>query len=364
MRYGVVLAAGKGTRMRSDRPKPLVEVCGLSMVGHVLAALGDLDDLSRIVVVVGHEAEAVEAEVQRHAPSGVEVVTAYQFDQRGTGDAVRVALTRLPDLLPGVGSSGAEVVVVPSDAPLLTATSLRALLATHAAQGNAATVLTMELDDPSGYGRILRARDGKVRAIVEQADLDDDRGEATREVNTGVYVFDLAVLPSALRLLAPTNRQREYYLTDSIALLAESGYRVGTLVLDDPTEALGVNDRLQLADVAERMRARIVRRLLHEGVQIQHPSTVTVDARVRVAEGVVIEPQVALLGATRIEANALIGAHSRLVDTVVGQGAQLRAVDACCATIGEWATVGPFSVLETGAVVEPKGTVPPFARLP
>ncbi len=363
MRYALVLAAGKGTRMRADRPKPLVEVCGVSMVGHVIAAVAAVPAVSRIVVVVGHEAEAVERELGRHATGTVEVVTAYQFDQRGTGDAVRVGLTRLPDLLPGVGASGAELLVVPADTPLLTTATLTRLFELHAAEGNAATVLTMELDEPDGYGRVVRRRDGGVARIVEQTDL-DERAAATREVNTGVYVFDLAVLPSALRLLAPTNRQREYYLTDSIELLAQSGYRVGTVLLGDATEALGVNDREQLAEVESRMRERIVRRLLAEGVTLSHPSSVQIEARVRVAPGAVIEGHVALLGSTTVEAGALVGMGTRLVDTVVGAGARLRHVDAEGASIGEGAEVGPFCVLEPGAVVDAKERIAPFTRLP
>jgi len=363
MRYAVVLAAGKGTRMRADRPKPLVEVCGVSMLAHVLDALRRIPDLSRIVVVVGHAADAVEAELGRLGDLGVDVVTAYQLDQRGTGDAVRVGLTRLPDLLPGVGSSGAELLVVPSDTPLLTTETLEELLGAHGRQGNAATVLTMELEDPSGYGRILRGRDGGVRGIVEQADLDDGLA-TTNEVNAGVYVFDLAVLPSALRLLAPTNRQREYYLTDAIGLLAQSGYRVDSVVLTEPTEALGVNDRIQLAEVEERMRERITRRLLAAGVRLVDPRTTTIDARVEVGEGATIGPGTVLMGTTVVEPEATVGPGCRLVDTLVGRGALLRFVDAEGARIGEGARVGPYCVLGPGATVEPKELVPPFMQVP
>jgi len=360
MRYAVVLAAGKGTRMRADRPKPLVEVCGVSMLGHVLGALAEVPELARIVVVVGHDAELVEAELARLELGGVEVITAHQATQRGTGDAVRVGLGELPELLPGVGGSGAEVLVVPADTPLLTTATFQALLAAHAEGGNAATVLTMELDDPTGYGRIVRGRNGRVERIVEQSDLDDHEVAPTREVNTGVYVFDLAVLPIALRMLAPTNRQREYYLTDSVALLAHAGYRVDTVVLADPTEALGVNDRLQLAEVEALMCERIRRRWLARGVRLAGGASVWIGARVEIAPGATVGPNVVLEGRTRIDADAVVGPGSRLRDTVVGRGAELEAVVAVEARIGEYAVLGPFCVLRPGASVEPKASVEPF----
>ncbi|MHB8190921.1 MAG: NTP transferase domain-containing protein [Ferrimicrobium sp.] len=359
--YAVILAAGKGTRMVSPRPKPLMKVCGRSMVSHILRSVVSLPGVERVVVVVGHEAELVEREIARvERPSTVEVVSVRQSDQRGTGDAVRAGLSRLPDLLPGIGDSGADLLVVPSDTPLITTGTLEELFLTHARARAAATVLTMEVDNPSGYGRIVRGRHSTVERIVEDRDLVADE-RAIVEVNTGVYVFDLSVLPAALRRVAPKNAQQEYYLTDVIELLGLSGYQIAGHPLSDPAEAWGVNDRNQLVVVEEEMRRRIIRRHLGAGVMLVRPDTITIDAQVTIGAGTTVWPNAQILGASEIGSNVEIGPECRLIDTVVHDDAQLVKVDAVGATIGARSMVGPYVAIRPGGAVAPDSVVESFS---
>lgn len=346
--------------MRSQRPKPLMKLCGMSMLAHVLASVTSLDSLDRVVVVVGHEAEAVEREIAKFSDAGIDLVTARQLNQRGTGDAVGVGLSRLPDLLPGVSASESELLVVPADTPLISSKTLDALARAHEESRNAATILTMEVDDPQGYGRIRRDRHGRVMKIVEDRELDsaDDGGN---EVNTGIYMFDLSVLPTALRRIAPSNSLGEYYLTDAIELLVQAGYTIGTLGLEDPMEASGVNDRVQLVAVEEEMRRRIAADHLAKGVMMVRPETITIDRQVVIEPDATIWPGALLIGDTVVGSRAEVGPHCRLVDTKVGAGAHLVQVDATGADIGEGAAVGPYVVLERGAKVLAGERVEPFS---
>src|SRR3954470_186822 len=244
----VVLAAGEGTRMRSERPKPLHRLCGRPLVLHVLDALAELD-LHRAVVVVGHGAERVTKTLQEQCPPNLVIDFVEQHVQRGTGDAVSVALTAFPD----DDVEDGDIVVLPGDTPLLRPPTLAALVRTHRSEDVAATVLTAVLDDPTGYGRVVRDRNGKVARIVEQADADPDEA-AINEINTSIYCFKRSVLAPALRRLSPENAQGEYYLTDVVSVLHEAGYGVASLVCDDPMEAAGVNDRAQLAVAEAELR--------------------------------------------------------------------------------------------------------------
>ncbi|WP_298336734.1 NTP transferase domain-containing protein [Ferrimicrobium sp.] len=362
LRYAMVLAAGKGTRMASERPKPLMKLCGVSMLGHVMRAVLGVDELERVVVVVGHQADLVERELRGATPSAAEIVTVRQPEQRGTGDAVSAGLSRLPDLLPGVGGSGSEVVILPSDTPLVTASTLRELAKTHAQAGNAATILTMEVADPSGYGRIVRTAKGAVSGIVEDRDLVGEEVEI-REVNTGIYLFDLAVLPVAIRRLAPSNSQREYYLTDTIGLLAQAGYQVGVMPVADAHETQGVNDLPQLVEAEEIMRERILARHLKAGVMMVRPETITIDAEVEIGRGSTIWPNTLLLGRTRIGDSAEIGPESSLLDSEVGDGSRLVRVDATGAVIGASVQAGPYVSIREGATVPDYAVVEPFSLL-
>ena len=223
----VVLAAGEGSRMRSARPKPLHRLCGRPMLLHVLDALAALD-VRRVVVVVGHGAAQVEQVLADLAPARLAIELVHQREQRGTGDAVAVGLTGLPD-----DPTGEEdVVVLPGDTPLLRPPTLAALVRHHRHRAAAATLLTAEVADAGGYGRVVRGKDGSVARVVEDVDATDEE-RAVTEINTSIYCFRRSVLAPSLRRLQPANEQREYYLTDVVAVLSEAGYKVEALVAAD-----------------------------------------------------------------------------------------------------------------------------------
>lgn len=321
-----------------------------------------IDGLERVVVVVGHQADLVERELRGYPPDTCEIVTVRQPEQRGTGDAVSTGLSRLPDLLPGVGGSGSEVTILPSDTPLLTSATLSQLAKAHAQAGNAATILTMQVADPSGYGRIVRTAKGAVSGIVEDRDLVGEEAQIS-EVNTGIYIFDLAVLPVAVRRLAPSNSQREYYLTDTIRLLAQAGYQVGAMEVTDVHETQGVNDLPQLVEAEELMREQILARHIQAGVMMVRPETITIDAEVEIGRGSTIWPNTLLLGHTRIGQSVEIGPESSLLDTEVGDGSRLVRVDATGAVIGAAVQAGPYVSIREGTTVPDFLVVEPFSLL-
>lgn len=337
----VVLAAGHGTRMRSDRPKPLHVLVGKPMVVWVLDALGQCA-VDQVAVVVGHGSERVTKRLLDDAGdrplSFVEQVT-----QRGTGDAAAV----------GLGGLGADpeddgdVLVLTADTPLLRAATLARLVAEHRASDAAATVLTARFADPTGYGRIVRGRDGHVVGIVEQADASPEEA-AIDEINTGIFCFRRSLLAPALRRIVPDNAQGEYYLTDVVGVLADAGHRVGSVVADDPDETHGINDRAQLAAAESELRGRINREWMHAGVTFVDPVATSVDATVELERDVTLYPGVVLQGRCTIGSGAEIGPGSHLVDTVVGPEAVVRTTFAERASIGARAVVGPWAALGPG----------------
>jgi bifunctional UDP-N-acetylglucosamine pyrophosphorylase/glucosamine-1-phosphate N-acetyltransferase len=353
----IVLAAGEGTRMRSRRPKPLHLLCGRAMLLYVLDALADCDT-HRAVVVVGHGAERVTKKLQDSAPTeALDFVE--QPEQRGTGDAVRVALTAFPDVeIDGDG----DVIVLPGDTPLLRPTTIAALVAHHRATRAACTVLTATMDDPSGYGRVVRAADGSVRRIVEHADATPD-ALAITEVNTSIYCVRLAELAPALRRLEPQNAQGEYYLTDVVEVLADAGYLVTAHAADDPAETQGVNDRHQLAAAEAELRRRTNDRLMREGVTMVDPATTYVDTTVTVAGDVTLFPGTILAGSCSVGPGSEIGPDTRLVDCAVGAEATISYTSATQATVGDGAVVGPYAVLAPGAEVPPGARTGSFVTL-
>jgi len=237
----VVLAAGEGKRMRSARPKPLHLLCGRAMLLHILDRVAELG-ADRAVVVVGHGAERVTKKLLDEGPPNLPIDFVEQTVQRGTGDAASVGLTSFPD----DEDEDADVLVVPGDMPLIRTETLDLLVATHRAADAAVTVLGVRMDDPTGYGRLVRGKDDRVVRIVEQHDASLEE-LAIAEVNTSFYVFKRSLLSPALRRITPDNSQGEYYLTDVVEVLAHAGHRVEALVTDDASEMLGVNDRAQLA---------------------------------------------------------------------------------------------------------------------
>jgi bifunctional UDP-N-acetylglucosamine pyrophosphorylase / glucosamine-1-phosphate N-acetyltransferase len=338
----VVLAAGEGTRMRSSRPKPLHLLCGRAMLLYVLDALGE-SHVERVVIVVGHGAERVTKKLQEEAPDVV-LDFVEQHVQRGTGDAVSVGLTAFPSDEFDEG----DVVVLPGDTPLLRASTVAALIAHHRATEAACTILTARVDDPTGYGRVVRGKDDRVSRIVEEADATPDE-RALDEVNTSIYCFRQSVLAPALRRLSPENAQGEYYLTDVVEVLHDAGYPVVSVVADDSIETQGVNDRVQLSFAEAELRRRTNERWLRQGVTMLDPDHSYIDATVELATDVTIFPGTILQGRTVIGAGAEIGPDTRLIDCVVGAGARVEQTVGRDAEVGAGAEVGPFAVLEAGS---------------
>ncbi|MCX5406772.1 bifunctional UDP-N-acetylglucosamine diphosphorylase/glucosamine-1-phosphate N-acetyltransferase GlmU [Streptomyces sp. NBC_00335] len=334
----VVLAAGEGTRMKSATPKVLHEISGRSLVGHVVAASRELDP-THLVVVVGHAREQVTAHL---ASVDADVRTAVQYEQNGTGHAVRMALEEL-----GADRPAGTVVVVCGDTPLLTGETLAALTATHEADGNAVTVLTAEVPDSTGYGRIIRGADGAVTAIVEHKDATDAQ-RAIAEINSGVFAFDGALLVDALGKVRTDNSQGEEYLTDVLGILREAGHRVGAAVGADHRQILGINNRVQLAEARALLNARLLERAMLAGVTIVDPASTLVDVTVTFGQDAIVHPGTQLLGTTHVAEQAEVGPNTRLKDTHVGAGARVDNTVADTAVVGASASVGPFAYLRPG----------------
>ena len=339
--------------MRSTRPKPLHRLCGRPMVLWVLDALAGLE-LSRVVVVVGHGATRMTKALADARSPAVPVEVVEQPVQLGTGDALSVALTAFNE----DDGDLDELVVLPGDTPLLRPGTLTDLIAAHREASAAATLLTAKLDDPRGYGRVVRSRDGRVAAIVEEADATEQQ-RAIDEVGTSIYAFRRSLLAPALRRVSPDNAQGEYYLTDVVAVLHDAGYPVVSMVVPDAAEASGVNDRCQLASAEAVLRGRINARWMRRGVTMLDPLHTYLDSTVELAEDVTLFPGTILQGNTRAATGAEIGPNSHLVDCSVGARAQVRATSAEQVTIGEDARVGPWAWLAPGTVVAPGAVIRP-----
>ena len=349
----VVLAAGHGTRMRSDRPKPIHVLVGKPMVVWVLDALADCS-VGKVSVVVGHGAEQVTKrlieDADHHPLEFVE-----QTVQRGTGDAAQVGLA-------GLGEDGwdepQDVLVLNADTPLLRASTLAALVEHHRVSDAACTILTAVLDDPTGYGRIVRDRDERVVRIVEEADATADEAAIT-EINTGIFCFRRSLLAPALRRIQPDNAQGELYLTDVVSVLADAGHKVVTQVADDPGETHGVNDRMQLAAAEAELRRRINAGWMQRGVTMLDPDATYIDATVTLEQDVTIYPGTVLQGTSSVGVGADLGPDVHLVDTAVGAGARVSRTTADHAVIGDdcvvgpWAALGPGDELSSGRVTGP-----------
>ena len=339
----IVLAAGAGTRMRSERPKPLHRICGRPMVLHVLYALERLQP-DCTAVVVGHGAELVSKKIANDAPAWVNVTFVEQVEQNGTGDATAIGMTALSG---DDYDDEASVVVLPGDTPLVSAETLDEMVATHVANSNAATLLTSVLDDPTGYGRIVRASDGRVVRVVEQRDATPDELDI-KEWNTGVYVFRRDLLGPALRNLNADNSQGEFYVTDVIEQLAAMGHRVGA-VQAPAWETQGVNDRWQLALAEREFRNRTNRHWLLNGVTMLDPRQTFIDVTVQLGRDVTIYPGSVLQGTTVIGDGCDIGPDAQLTDCTVGAGSRVRQSVADGGRIGPGCIVGPFAHLTSAA---------------
>lgn len=334
----LVMAAGEGTRMRSSLPKMLHPVCGRPMVAWPIAAAREAG-AGRVAAIVSPGQD-----IALGLPDGVETVT--QPDPDGTGGAVRAALPLI---------EGAETVLVLSgDHPLITAENIAGLLEAHAASGAAATMLTIELDDPGSYGRVVRGSAGEVERVVEAKAVGDATPEqlAIREINAGTYVFQAGPLAEALGRLSNDNAQGEYYLPDAFPALREAGHTVGAHLSDDLGVTMGVNNRLDLAAVEAEARRRILEAHMLAGVTVVDPVSTWIDAEVEIAADARIEPGTSLLGLTTVGAGSSVGPFTTATDSKLGEGVTAPHSYLVECEVGDGALVGPFAYLRPGARLE------------
>ncbi|MER7131064.1 bifunctional UDP-N-acetylglucosamine diphosphorylase/glucosamine-1-phosphate N-acetyltransferase GlmU [Streptosporangium saharense] len=347
----IVLAAGEGTRMKSKTPKILHELCGRTLVDHMLTAARGLEP-GRLIVVIGHERDRVQEHLSLTSPDALPVI---QEEQRGTGHAVRVVLET-------VGAIEGTVLVTYGDTPLLRTETLAALLERHEADGNAVTVLSAEVPDPYGYGRIVRDTTGAVLQIVEEKDATPGQ-RAIREMNSGVYAFDGALLADAVKRVSTSNAQGEEYLTDVLSILREDGHRVGAHVAADHVEVEGVNDRVQLAFARRVLNTRLLEAHMRAGVTVIDPANTWVDVDVTMEPDVVLHPGTQLHGRTALAEGAEVGPATTLTDTVVGERAVVRNAVCVEAEIGPEALVGPYAYLRPGTVLARKAKAGTYVEM-
>lgn len=326
--YVIILAAGKGTRMKSDLPKVLHKVAGISMLEYVFRSVSAIKP-EQLVTVVGHKAELVQ-EVLAGQTDFV-----HQTEQLGTGHAVMMAESNL------AGLEG-QTLVIAGDTPLITGESLKGLLDFHVSHKNVATILTAQADNPFGYGRIVRNKIDEVVKIVEQKDATDFEQQIT-EINTGTYVFDNKRLFEALKNITTNNAQGEYYLTDVIGIFKEAGEKVGAYKLQDFNESLGVNDRLALATAEKVMRQRINNQHMLNGVTFIDPASTYIDIDVELAPDVQLEANVVLQGQTKIGAETILTNGTVVVDSEIGERVVVTHSMIESSKVGSDVTIGPYA---------------------
>ena len=331
------------------------------MILHVLDALAELS-VGKVVVVVGHRGEWVTKTLVEHASPSLSIEFVEQSTQRGTGDALAVGLTALPD---GFVDEDGDVVVLPGDTPLVRPATLAALVKHHRATEAAATLLTAVVEDPTGCDRVIRSeRSGDILRVVNEAEVtssDVDSGQA--EVATTIHCFRQAMLAPALRRLEPIGPTGEHSLTGIYAVFHDAGYRVEAFVARDPMEAAGVNDRSQLAVAEAELRDRINDRWMRRGVTMWDPERTYVDASVQLQADVVLLPGVVLQGECTVGNGAELGPDCHLVDVVVGEGAVIRSSTAIRSEVGDHARIGPYCVLEPGSNIASGQVVAPFSHV-
>jgi bifunctional UDP-N-acetylglucosamine pyrophosphorylase/glucosamine-1-phosphate N-acetyltransferase len=332
------MAAGEGTRMRSSTPKMLHPVCGRPMVAWPILAAREAG-AGRVAAIVSPGRD-----ISAGLPAGVETVEQPQPD--GTGGAIRAATALIEE--------AETVLVLSGDVPLISTATIAALLAAHEASGAAATMLTIELDDPASYGRVVRLDDGSVEKVVEaKAAGDADAAQlAIREINAGTYAFDAKPLATALAGLANDNAQGEYYLPDVFPALRAAGLSVAAHLADDLAVTMGVNNRVDLAAVETEARRRLLEAHMLAGVTVVDPASTWVDAGVEIGKDARIEPGTSLLGATTVGSAATVGPHTTVLDCEIGAAATVVRSHVEGAKIGERAAIGPFAYLRPGTVME------------
>lgn len=332
--YAIILAAGKGTRMKSDLPKVLHKVAGISMLEHVFRSVNAINP-EKTVTVVGHKAELVEQVLAGQTDF------VRQTEQLGTGHAVMMAEPVLENLT-------GQTLVIAGDTPLITGESLKNLIDFHINHKNVATILTAEADNPFGYGRIVRNQHDEVLKIVEQKDASDFE-QQIKEINTGTYVFDNARLFDALKNINTNNAQGEYYITDVIGIFRENGEKVGAYTLKDFDESLGVNDRVALATAEGVMRRRINQQHMVNGVSFVNPHATYIDVDVEIAPEVQVEANVTLKGQTKIGAETILTNGTYIVDSVIGERTVITNSMIEESSVADGVTVGPYAHIRPGS---------------
>lgn len=346
----ILLAAGGGTRMKSRTIKLLHEVGGRSLIGHVINAVEETRP-QRMMAVLGHQADQVGEHLQQTAPA---IETCFQPSKGGTGDAARIGLEAL-------GEIEGEVLVTVTDMPLLTGAVLTELVDLHRAEGSAVTFLSATVDDPTGYGRIVRNADGAPIGIVEEKDATDEQ-RAITEVNSGVGLFDAAALREFLPALTPSSTSGELYLTDLLEMAHQAGRTVAAHRIDDSWQTEGVNTRVQLAALGKEYNRRLCERWMLEGVSIVDPDTTWIQADVDLAPDVMLLPGTHLQGTTVVGSGSVIGPDSTLSDVEVGENAVVTRTHASLAVIGNGVTVGPYAFLRPGTVLEEDAHIGTFVE--
>ena len=347
----IVLAAGEGTRMKSSLPKVLHQIAGLPLIGHVLSTAFSLS-AEHVVTVLGHQKDLIAAYVTEHFPS---TLLADQGSTPGTGAAVEAGLGALPKDFKG------EVLVLSGDVPLLDLASISKLLELHRGSANAATLISTNLDNPTGYGRILRSQENLL-GIVEQKDASEsDLG--LNEVNAGVYVFDRNHLDKALAGVTTKNSQGEKYLTDVVSIMLEQGQTAAAHPIKDHWLVAGINDKKQLSEVAAELNSRIVKAWQLAGVTIIEPWTTWIDVTCQLGQDATLLPSTRLHGLTRVGAQATIGPDTTVTDSLIGTGANVSRSQVSSAEILSNANVGPFAFVRPGTVLGADGKIGAFVEV-
>lgn len=344
----VILAAGMGTRMKSEMPKVIHKVCGKELVRWVIDASRKAGAES-VVAIIGHKADMVRPLIEDEAKIAI------QAEQLGTGHAVMQAVEYIKQ------AKGC-VVVLNGDTPLITAQTIEAAVKYHSEQGNSATVITAELDDATGYGRIVRGSDGSVLRIVEQKDASEEE-KKIREINSGMYVFDSESLVWALSKLTPNNAQGEYYLTDTLEILRQDGKKIGGYTIADNDEIRGINNRVQLSEAEDIMQRRINTEHMLNGVTIINPSSVFIGAEVEIGMDTVIASNVTLTGKTKIGKGCTVEMGCRIENSELADGVSVVNSVILNSSIGEGTSVGPFAYVRPGCEVGKKVKVGDFVEI-
>lgn len=344
----VILAAGMGTRMKSETPKVLHKICGKSLAEWVVKAANDAGSKSTCVIV-GHKAERVKEVLA----SGCEY--AFQAEQKGTGHAVMQAEEFIK-------KHGGTVVILNGDLPLVTSETIKQAAEKHTKAGNSTTVVTVVLDNPSGYGRIIKDKNDNIVKIVEEKDANDDE-KKVNEINSGMYIFEAEALCDALKDLKTNNAQGEYYLTDTLEILIGKNNRVGTFTVSNSDEMRGINDRIQLAEAEKIMQKRINEKHMKNGVTMILPETIVIEDNVEIGFDTVIYPNVILKSGTRIGKNCIIGSNTQITNSEVDDNAEILSSVLLECTIGEGTHVGPFAYIRPNTHVGKSVRVGDFVEL-